>query len=374
MIIEYHKHNISQEDISMAIIALQSTFISTGNTVKEFEDKFSKYTGIRHTVGLTSCTAALHLSLLALGIKSGDEVITTPMTFIATSNAILYTGATPVFVDVEPLTGNINADLIERVITPKTRAILPVHLYGHMCDMEKIRDIADRHGLFIIEDAAHALEAERREYRPGDLSDTACYSFYATKSITCGEGGALCTNNPTIAEDIRRLRMQGMTKSADDRYSKLYEHWDMSVLGWKYNMDNIKASLLINQIDHIRERWVRRLDICHYYEMMFYGDNIEYIRVLPYNKSARLMFTILVNPDKRDAILHGLQEKGVGVAVNYRAIHLLDYYRKRFGYKRGMFPIAESIGDRTISLPLYPQLTDNEVEYIVDSVKEVINE
>lgn len=372
MKVEFYKHTISQEDINNATEVLNSLFLTTGEAVDNFERKFSQYLGCKYTVGVNSCTAALHLSLLAYGIGSGDEVITTPMTFISTANAVIHAGATPVFVDVEPDTGNIDADLIESAITPRTKAILPVHLYGQMCDMKRIREIADKYQLVVIEDAAHAIEANREGVRPGELGDAACFSFYPTKSITSGEGGAVSTNNEEIAAKLRKLRLHGMSKGAAERYSKRYEHWDMEMLGWKYNMDNIQAALLLNQLGNIEKYVQRREEICHIYEDAF-KDNpqVTYLRVLPNSKSARLMFTILVPPERRDRILWELQEREIGVAVNYRAIHLLTFYRQTYGYKRDMFPVAEKIGDSTITLPLYPKLSNEEVQYVIKVVKEV---
>lgn len=375
MRIEFYKHNIGQQDIENAIQVLNSIFLTTGEQVAEFEKKFSQYLGCRHTVGVTSCTAALHLSLLAYGVGPGDEVITTPMTFIASANSVLYTGATPVFVDVEPETGNINADLIEHAVTSKTKAILPVHLYGQMCDMKKIREIADKRGLAVIEDAAHAIEAARDGVRPGELSDAACFSFYATKNITSGEGGAASTNKAEIAEKLEKLRLHGMSKGAAERYSKRYEHWDMEMLGWKYNMSNIQAALLLGQLENIDKTWERRESICRMYEDAFGGSpQISCLKVLPGSKSARHLFTILVSPEKRDKILWGLQEKEIGVAINFRTIHLLKYYRETLGYKKGMFPVAEKIGDSTITLPLYPKLTDEEINHVIKIVNQLTSQ
>ena len=375
MKIEFYKHNIEQRDIDNVVEVLNSLFLTTGEVVSEFEDKFSQYLSCKYTVGVTSCTAALHLSLLACGIGPGDEVITTPMTFIATANTVLYAGAKPVFVDVEPETGNINADLIEDAVTSRTKAILPVHLYGQMCDMKKIREIADKHHLAVIEDAAHAIEAVRDGARPGQLSDAACFSFYATKNITSGEGGAISTNSEQIAERLEKLRLHGMSKGAAERYSKRYEHWDMEMLGWKYNMSNIQAALLINQVENIDRNWERRESICQMYEDAFRSSpHISLPVVLPGSKSGRHLFTVQVHPQKRDKMLWQLQERGVGVAVNFRAIHLLTFYRQTFGYKKGMYPMAEKIGASTITLPLYPKLTDEEVRYVIQTVKEVTAE
>lgn len=372
MKVEFYKHNINQGDIDNVVRVLNSLFLTHGEVVEKFENRFSQYLGCKYTIGVNSCTAALHLSLLAHDIGVGDEVITTPMTFIATANAVLHAGAKPVFVDVEPDTGNLDANLIEKAITSRTKGILPVHLYGQMCDMKKIREIADRHGLIIIEDAAHCIEGTRDGIRPVMLGDTACFSFYATKNITSGEGGAVSTNDKRIAEIIRKLRLHGMSKGASERYSKKYEHWDMEMLGWKYNMSNIQAAMLSGQMGDIEKNLQQRETICRKYEEAF-KDNpgITCLTILPGSKSARHLFTILVAPEKRDPLLHRLQDKEIGVAVNYRAIHLLTYYRREYGLKRGMFPVAEKIGDSTITLPLYPKLHDEEIDYVIKSVNEI---
>lgn len=373
MKIEFFKHNIEQDDIKRATDVLNSIFLTTGQVVSEFENSFASYLNAQHAVGVTSCTAALHLSLLAYGIGRGDEVITTPMSFCATSNSILHAGATLVFVDVEKETGNINAELIEAVITKTTKAIMPVHLYGQMCDMKKIRTIADKYGLIVIEDAAHAIEAERDGVRVGELSETACFSFYATKNITSGEGGAVTTSSSEKADIIRMLRLHGIDKSAIDRYTKVYQHWDMPVLGWKYNMDNIHAALLIGQLKKIDGLWKRRDEIWRTYEDKLTGiRDLSILKTIGNSRHARHLFTILVQEDKRDSILHELQNRGIGVAVNYRPIHLLKYYRETFGYKEGDFPVAEDIGNRTISLPLYPRLDNAEVSYVIESLKKVL--
>lgn len=391
MKIEFFMHNIGKEEIAKVEEVLNSIFLTTGNVVKEFEDNLGRYLGCKHSVGVTSCTAAMHLSLLAYGIGPGDEVITTPMTFIATATSILHAGARPVFVDVESETGNIDVAKIEEFIFSKckidnstghlinrstnnrVRAIMPVHLYGHMCDMRGIRSIADEYGLVVIEDSAHCIEGERDGIKPGQLGDTACLSFYATKNITSGEGGVIATNDDEIADKLRLLRLHGMSRGAADRYTDKYQHWDMELLGWKYNMDNIHAALLINQLKLVEKRWKRRQEICTKYEDAFRNlDGVDFPKVLPGTKSARHLFTIWVDSNRRDKLLWKLQESGIGVAVNFRAIHLLKYFRETFGFERGMFPMAEKIGDSTISLPTYPKLSDSELGYVIKIVKEII--
>ncbi len=368
MRVEFYRHNITGEDIDNVVKVLNSIFLTNGPVTTKFEEKFSGYTGLAHTVAVSSGTAALHLAMLALGIGPGDEVITTPMTFIATATSILHAGAEPVFVDVEHDTGLLDVSKVEASITARTKAIVPVHLYGTMVDMVKLRDIADRYGLKVIEDCAHCLEGMRDGIRPGQLGDAACYSFYATKNLTCGEGGAVATNNEDVAKKIRVLRLHGMSKDAASRYSGYYEHWDMLALGWKYNMDDIHAALLIKQLDRIDEYWQRRESISRTYDEAF--SSLPEIKV-PYvkGKSARHLYTIWVKPEVRDEVLRKLQDRGVGVAVNYRAIHNLTYFRESFGFVPGDFPIADTIGRSTISLPLYPKLRDIEIDYVIESVQ-----
>jgi UDP-4-amino-4-deoxy-L-arabinose-oxoglutarate aminotransferase len=372
--IEFFKHSLDVRDIERAKGVLQSIFLTTGNEVELFEQVFSQYIGIDQSVGLTSCTAALHLSLIALGIGKGDEVITSPMSFCATANSVLHAGATPVFVDVEEETGNLNAELIEKAVTDKTKAIIPVHLYGQMCDMKKIKEIADRNNLRIIEDAAHAIEASRDSIRVGHLADTACFSFYATKNITSGEGGAVATYDKTIADNIKMLRLHGIDKGAAERYTRRYEHWDMPLLGWKYNMDNIHAALLIGQIERIDDLLLRRDRLWRMYEEELSNvSGVRTLKTLPNVKHARHLFTILVKSEIRDHLLWGLQNRGIGIAVNYRPIHLLKYYSDTFVYKDGDYPVAEEIGRSTLSLPLYPSLETEELRFVVQTLKEALN-
>ncbi len=368
MKVPFFHHDLGKAELDSLAEVLAGSILTTGETVRRFERRFAEYLGCRHALGVTSCTGALHLSLLALGVGRGDEVITTPMTFIATATAVLEAGATPVFVDVEPDSGLLDATKIEKALTSKTKAILPVHLYGQMCDMKTIRQVADRHGLRVIEDSAHCIEGERDGIKPGQLSDTACFSFYATKNLTCGEGGAVVTNNDRLAEKLRLLRLHGMTKTAADRDREGYQHWDMILLGWKYNLDNLQAALLLPQLDRLDANWLQRQTLAEYYESRL--SNLTFLRwpkTLHSVRHARHLFPIWVEPSIRDQVIQGLQGRGISVMVNYRAIHLLTYFRETLGYRFGDFPIAERIGDSTISLPFYPAMPLEHVDYVAQA-------
>lgn len=373
MRVEFFRHNIEKSDVKNVEKVFDSLFLSTGEEVTAFEKEFAdRFGNAFHARSVASCTAALHLALQALGIGKGDEVITTPLSYIATAHAIEYTGAEPVFGDVDPETGNMDLDHVTNVITKRTRLILPVHLYGQMIDMKKLMSIARRHTLPVIEDAAHALESERDGAVPGALSQGACFSFYPTKSITAGEGGAFLTKNKRLAGSVALLRHHGSSKSAMSRYGRVYQHYDVPVLGWKYNMTNIQAALLRSQLPRVEKQWKRRAEIANQYAHAFTKAGVAFPKIEPGIKHAHHLFTIWVNPKRRDAVLHELQKRGIGVGVHYRPIHLMSYYRKKYDYKPGDFPNAERIGASTISLPLYPKLTDKEVKYVVDSVKKIL--
>jgi dTDP-4-amino-4,6-dideoxygalactose transaminase len=375
MSIPFFMHDLGEPEMEEVRRVLAGPILTTGEVVATFERRFADYLGRRHALAVTSCTGALHLSLLALGIGAGDEVITTPMTFIATSTAIIEAGAKPVFVDVEPDTGNLNASLIEAAITPRTKAIIPVHLYGQMCDMRAIRAIADSRQLFVIEDAAHCVEGARDGVRPGQLADTACFSFYATKSLAAGEGGAVITDDSTLAHKLRLLSQHGMTKNAADRYREGYQHWDMTLLGWKYNMSNIQAALLLPQLDRLEANWRSREKLARQYEESLRDISmLTWPKVLPGVRHARHLFPVWVKDHRRDQLVRGLQDAGIGVVVNYRAIHLLTYFRDTFGFHPGDFPVAEDIGDRTVSLPLYPRMQEEQVTTVVETLRRMLRD
>jgi len=371
--VPFFMHDLGQAELDAVAEVLAGPILTTGEWVARFERRFADYLGVRNAIAVTSCTGALHLSLVALGIGPRDEVITTPMTFIATATAIIEAGARPVFVDVEPETGNLDTAMIEAAITERTRAIVPVHLYGQMCDMRAIRKLADQYNLMVIEDAAHCVEGARDGVRTGQLGETACYSFYATKNLTCGEGGALVTNDDVLAEKLRLLRLHGMNKNANDRHKEGYKHWDMTVLGWKYNMDNIQAAMLLPQMDRLNQNWEKRRTLGQYYEARLWDiPNLSRPRTLPGVDHAWHVFPVWIGNGLRDKVIDELQAMGISVMVNYRAIHLLTYFRETFGFRSGDFPVAESIGDATLSLPFYPDMPCEHADLVAEALTRVL--
>jgi dTDP-4-amino-4,6-dideoxygalactose transaminase len=373
--VPFYRHDLGEAELDMVRQVFAQPILTTGEYVERVEQMLANYLQLPHCLCVTSCTGALHMSLLALGIGPGDEVITTPMTFIATATSIMEAGATPVFVDVEAESGNLDAAKVEAAITPRTRAIMPVHLFGLMCDMRALRAIADRHGLVIVEDAAHCVEGVRDNVRPGALGETACFSFYATKNLTCGEGGALVVRNNALYEKLRLLRVHGMTKIAADRAREGYSHWEMELMGWKYNMSNIEAALLLPQFERLDAKLVEREGLARQYAALL--ADVPGVR-LPTQSSgsgdvhARHLFPIWIENGRRDEVVIKLQQRDVGVVVNYRAIHLLKYFRQTFGSKPGDFPVAEAIGDATLSLPFYPGMTTRQVATVADHLHAIL--
>lgn len=372
MKVDFFRHNIGDEEKASLLDTLNGVFLTTGPKTRQFEQEFAAYLGVPFALGVTSWTNGAFLVLKAWNIGPGDEVLVPAMTFVSTASVVCHCGATPVFVDSDPVTGNLDLALLEAKITPRTKAVIPVHLYGHMVDMKALRVVADRHGIKILEDAAHCIEGLRDGIRPGGLGDAACFSFYATKNITSGEGGAIVTRDNQLANQLGLLRLHGMSKSAADRYTAKYQHWDMELLGFKANMFDIQAALLIPQLRKMAAVLERKEQICRRYEDAFASAGIDFPKVLPGVTSARHLFTIWPPRGRRDGMLDALQARGLGVAVNFRAIHLLKYFRETFGCRPGDLPVAEEIGDRTITIPLYAKLTDQEVDYVISAVTETM--
>ena len=380
MKISYYKHGLGKEEIEQVTETIHSLFLTTGPKTSEFEDSFSKLLGAKHTSGVTSWTMGNFITLKALGIGPGDRVLTTPLTYIATANTILHTGAEVVFADVDPVTGNLDPEKVKKVIRDdqekNIKAIIVVHLYGQMLDMKIFREIADENSLFLLEDCAHCVEGSRNGIRPSNLSDAAIFSFYATKNLTCGEGGAVVTNNSDLHEKLKAYRLHGVDTYAKDQHtSSQYRHWDMTLLGYKCNMNDLQAALLIPQLKKLELNRLKRAQVSQLYDKLL--ETTTEIRLTPCldnSVHAHHLYTIRVSPKIRDELLYRLSSSGIGVGVNFRVVHLMKYYVKRYGFKLGDFPIAEAIGASTISLPFYPSLSKHEQEYVVNTIKLILTE
>ncbi len=373
MAVDFYRHALGDDEKRAVTAVLDSLFLTTGQRVSDFEKAFEEFLGVPAVVCTAHCTASLHVAMLAAGISPGDEVVTTPLTFLSTANCVLYAGGTPVFADVDAKTGNINPAAVEAALTPRTKAVIAVDLYGLLADMKALRALADRRGLVLVEDAAHCVEGRRDGYGPGQLADYGCFSFYATKNLTCGEGGAVTARDGAKKGLLRQLTTHGMTRNAAERYAGKYRHWDMERLGYKYNLSDVAASMLLSQLPKLGRRLARREAICRRYEAAFRETpGVSYPAVPEGCVSGRHLFTIWVDPKRRDEILATIQAKGVGVAVNYRAVHLMKYYVERFGFRRGMFPAAERIGDSTITIPLWPAMSDAQVDEVVAAVRAAV--
>jgi dTDP-4-amino-4,6-dideoxygalactose transaminase len=368
---------IEEEEIAEVVATLRSGWIGTGPRVARFEEGFREYIGARHAIAVNSCTAALHLSMLVSGVGPGHEVITTPMTFCATANAIVHAGARPVFVDVEPDTGNIDPEQIEAAINPRTKAILPVHYAGRPCRMDRIEAIARHHNLLLIEDAAHAIEAAYDGRKIGTIGDLTCFSFYVTKNVVTGEGGMVTTGNAEFAAKIKMYALHGMSKDAWKRFSdEGYRHYEVNFPGFKYNMTDLQAALGIHQLGRVGQAAKRRQEIWDLYDAAF--ADLPVVRPAAVENDvvhARHLYTILVNTEEigktRDRVLNDLVRLNIGTGVHYTALHLHPYYRETFGYRQGDFPNAEYIGNRTLSLPLSAKLKDGDIKDVIAAVQQV---
>ena len=369
--VEFYRHSLGEAEFGSVRETLASIFITLGPRVGDFEQKFADFLGVPFVVGVSSCSMALVLTLRALGVGPGDDVITTPMTFVATPNAALQVGARPVFADIDPQTGLLDPEAVEAAITPRTKAILSVGLYGQLADMPALRSIADRHGILLVDDAAHSIEAERDGIRTGALPHATTFSFYATKNLTSGDGGAIAVHDEQLARRLRSLRNHGITKDAATRYGQSYTHWDMTELGYKTPLTDIQAALLLPQLPHLLERRAQRQALVERYEREL--ASVEDVQLVSRcGRSAHHLFTVLVPALHRDPVLAGLGRRKIGCAVNYRAVHTLDYYRRTFGYTRDDYPHAADFGERTITLPLWPDLPADDISVVVEALAEAL--
>ncbi|GAA0775611.1 DegT/DnrJ/EryC1/StrS family aminotransferase [Clostridium subterminale] len=370
---------IDDDDINEVVETLKSGWVAKGPRTIEFEKRFAEYTGAKYAIAMNSATAALHIALIAGGVKPGDEVITTPITFAATANTIIHVGATPVFVDVDPETFCIDANKIEEKITEKTSAIVPVHYTGHACDMDKIRTIAEKYNLFVSEDAAHAIDTYYKGDLIGKKGDCASFSFYATKNICTGEGGMLTTNREDIAEKARVMSTHGMSKAAWNRYGKGGSwRYDIEYPGHKYNMFDIQAALAKTQMNKLTAMQDRRKEIVKKYEEAF--SKIDGIKLPPeaaYTTHSWHLYVVRLELDKltidRDKFIELMGEANIGTSVHFIPVHLMSYYRENYGYNEGDLPVAESYFDTILSLPLYPKMTDEDVQDVINAVTHIIS-
>jgi dTDP-4-amino-4,6-dideoxygalactose transaminase len=370
---------IEEPEINEVVDCMRRRWIGTGPKVFQFEKDFAAYKGSQHAIALNSCTAALHLAIIASGIRPGDEVITTPMTFCATINAIIHSGATPVLADCDRNTMNISAPEIEKKVTAKTKAILVVHFAGRCCDMDPILQIARRYDLLVVEDCAHAIEAEYHDGKAGRFGDIGCFSFYVTKNIITGEGGIVLTDDDRIAGRIKVLGLHGMTKDAWHRFSDSgYAHYQVIHSGFKYNMMDMQAAIGIHQLKRVDAYWKRRQEI-----WQKYNQSLQDLPCLlpkdpePNTRHAYHLYTPLIEVEKlgktRDWVLNALTAENIGVGVHYLPVHLHPFYKKTFGWTTEDFPNATWIGDRTISLPLSAALTDRDVDDVIAAFRKVLN-
>lgn len=368
---------IQEEEIAEVIDSMRKSWLGTGPKVSEFEKLFAAYKNIDHVAAVNSCTAALHLSCAVLGLKKGDEVITTAMTFCATINAIIHSGATPVLADIDPISWNISPGDIEKRITSKTKAILAVHFAGRCCDMDSIMAIARKHNLAVIEDCAHAIESEYKGLKAGTIGDFGCFSFYATKNITTGEGGMVISKHKNKIDDIKIMALHGLSADAWKRFSDAgHKHYYVTRCGYKYNMMDLQAAMGMHQLKKIGVFRKRRECIWNKYIESFKDLGIGLpAEVEAETKHAYHLFNIRINPDttviNRDQFLEKMVASKLGVGVQYLSIPEHPYYQNAFGWNPTDYPHALKHGQETVSLPLSAKLTDQDIDDVISTVKNI---
>ena len=369
---------IEDAEIEEVVASLKSGWLGSGPKVARFESDFAAYKGGPHAIAVNSCTAALHLSLLAANLQPGDEVITTALTFCSTVNAIIHSGAIPVLADVDPETMNIDPSQVEAKITSKTKVILPVHFAGRPCDMDALCNIAERYGLKVIEDCAHAIETEYKGRKAGTFGDFGCFSFYVTKNIITGEGGMVLTRRAEDAGRIKTLALHGMSRDAWQRFGdEGYKHYYVVSCGFKYNMMDLQAAIGIHQLKRADRLWHRRKAIWMSYDEAFTDLPLKLpAEPEPQTRHAYHLYTILVDETQtgisRDDFLSAMTAHNIGVGVHYLSIPEHPYYQQSFGWKPDDYPNAKRIGRQTVSLPISAKLTDKDVEDVIKAVRMVL--
>jgi dTDP-4-amino-4,6-dideoxygalactose transaminase len=374
----FHVPDIGDAEIASVEQTLRSGWLTTGPKVKAFEQQFAEFVGARHAVAVNSCTAALHLALDAIGLREGDEVLVPTLTFAATAEVVFYCKANPVLIDCCPQTLNLDVNRLERAITARTRAIVPVHFAGQPCDMDRILDIARRHNIAVIEDAAHALPAWYDDRMVGTISDMTCFSFYATKTITTGEGGMVTTNNDEFADRMRIMSLHGINKDAWKRYTS-EGSWRYDILqpGFKYNLTDIAAALGIEQLKKCVPFYQKRKQMARVFDEAF--ADLDAIQV-PYahnsGEHAWHLYVIQLNLDRltinRDRFLEELKKAKVGASVHFIPLHLHPFYRDKLQYDASQYPCANKVFERIISLPLYTKMTPQDQQDVIDAVRDIV--
>jgi len=370
---------IEDDDIAAVVDSLRSNWVTKGPKTVEFEKRFADYIGVKHAIAFNSCTAGLHTTLVAAGIGEGDEVITTPMTFAASANVVIHAGATPVFVDIDPTTMNIDYTKIEEKITSRTKAIIPVHMAGLPCEMDEIMTIASKHNLFVLEDAAHAVHTRYKDKMIGSIGNATAFSFYATKNLMTGEGGMVTTNSDELADKLRVYSLHGMSRNAWNRYTdKGSWHYEITFPGYKYNMTDIQAALGMTQLAKLESMQEKREMIASRYNQAFATlAELELPIDSKYARHAWHLYIIKLNLEKisvdRAEFIELLKEENIGTSVHFIPVHLHPYYQDTFGYERGNLPQAEHVYDRIISLPLYPKMSDTDVQDVIEAVRRIMD-
>ena len=369
---------IEDAEIQEVVATMRSGWLGTGPRVARFEREFAAYKGAEHAAAVNSCSAALHLALLASGVKPGDEVITTALTFCATVNAIIHAGATPVLADVDPVTMNIDPADVTRKLTGRTKALVPVHFAGRPCDMNSLCGLAERHGMKMIEDCAHAIETVYRGRKAGTFGDFGCFSFYVTKNVVTGEGGMVLTRREEDLARIKVLALHGMSKDAWKRFSdEGYKHYQVVDAGFKYNMMDIQAAIGIHQLERVEANWQRRQEIWQRYDEAFAGLPITLPAAPePDTRHAYHLYTLLIDEraarTSRDHFLDGMTRRNIGVGVHYLSIPEHPYYQEAFGWRPEDFPNAMRIGRQTVSIPLSARLSNSDVEDVIAAVRSIV--
>ncbi len=369
---------LDEKEIDEVVDSLKSNWITTGPKMRKFEEKFKQFKGSKYAVAVNSGTAALHISTSSINIKPGDEVITTPMTFVASANCVVYRGGTPIFADIKKDTYNIDPKEIEKKITKKTKAIIPVHFTGQPCDMDEIREIAMNHDLYVIEDAAHAIDGEYKGKKIGNISDLTTFSFHPVKNMTTAEGGMVTTNNEEINEKLLMFRTHGISKDAKKRFGKSGGFfYDMQYLGFRYNLSELHASLGIQQLGKLESFQKRRRELVKIYNKELIDiDEITIPFVKKNIKHSWHLYVIQIDLNKlkvdRDHIFRALREENIGVNVHYIPVHYHSYYKKKFGLKRGILPNVEWLFPRILTIPLFPRMSNDDVYDVINALEKVI--